>query len=239
MARYTRQQLKKDDRFVEAAEDAVHWTVIHRNTLVYAGAAVLVALLVAIGGYAYLQHQEQGASLGLGKALRIYRAPLSSPEAPAMPGTASYTTVAERAKAAQKEFQAILDEYPYTRNADAARYFLGLAAMDAGDTAAAEKHLGEVTKIRNEDLAALAKFALGSLYRKTGRDSMAIDQYKALAEKPTASVPKVTAQLELAATYEKMLPDEARRIYEQIRREAPASSAAQFAATRLGMGDER
>jgi len=54
----------------------------------------------------------------------------------------------------------------------------------------------------DSDLGALAKFALAQLYHDTGRDPQAIDLYKKLSDKPTATVPAGLAQLQLADLYQ-------------------------------------
>jgi len=85
------------------------------------------------------------------------------------------------------------------------------------------------------DLAALAKFALASVYRKTNRDKDAIELYKQLMDKPTTSVGKATAQMELADLYQqKQQPQEAKRIYEQVQKENPNTEIAQLAQQKLG-----
>jgi hypothetical protein len=55
-----------------------------------------------------------------------------------------------------------------------------------------------------------------------------------LMAKPTRSVGKTTAQMELAELYiSTQQPAEAKRIYEQLQKENPASEVAQFAAQKL------
>jgi len=54
------------------------------------------------------------------------------------------------------------------------------------------------------------------------------------ADRPTRTVGKVTAQLELAETYQaNQQPLEAKRIYEQVQKENPSSDAAQVASAKL------
>jgi lipopolysaccharide biosynthesis regulator YciM len=76
--------------------------------------------------------------------------------------------------------------------------------------------------------------ALASVYRNTGRNKQAIELYKQLAAKPTSTVGKAMAQIELAATYRSdNQPLEAKRIYETIQKENPASEVAQMASSKL------
>jgi tetratricopeptide (TPR) repeat protein len=232
----TRHQLK-EDRFskatLHAAEQTVHWTVEHQSKLLIAGIVVAVVALIGLGGWYYLNSQDDKASLDLGSANRTLEQQVRPAGVPAQPGFPSFASTQERATEARKQFQAIVDKYPHTRTADIARYFVGLTSSQLGDNIAAERNLQEVAKSSNKDLAALAKLALASVFRTENKDAQAIDYYKQLIDKPTTSVNKVTAQLELANFYEeKQKPDEAKRIYDQIQKESPATEAATLAQQR-------
>jgi tetratricopeptide (TPR) repeat protein len=232
----TRHQLKQD-RFskvtLEAAENAAHWTVEHRSKLIAATIAVVVIAAVAFGGWYYVNTQDEKASAELSTAVRTFETPVRPAGVPAQPGYDSFASPQERATAARKQFQAIVDKYPHTHTADMARYFVGLASAQLNDNAAAERSLQEAAGSSNVDLAALGKFALASVYRAENKDAQAVDLYKQLIDKPTIVVSKATAQLELAAFYEaQKKPDEAKRIYDQVQKENPASEAASVAQRR-------
>ncbi len=232
MRGYTRHQLKQD-RFAEATKETVSWAVEHQTKLVAAGVIVGVALLVVLGSWYYFSVRDQSAGEMLARALRTYQAQLRPPNTPADPNTPSFTSAAERAKAANAEFRAIVESYGRTNSGHVARYFEALTYRDMGDMPAAERELKTVAGYRNPDLASQAKLALAGLYRDTGRDQEAIQLYNELIKEPTGAVGKATAELELAALYEAKQPGEARRIYEQIRKEEPASAAAELAGNRL------
>jgi tetratricopeptide (TPR) repeat protein len=86
----------------------------------------------------------------------------------------------------------------------------------------------------NREVAAVAKSALASLYGQTNRTKEAIALYQELINKPTASVSKVTSQLQLADLYQNSnQPTEAKRIYEQIKKDNPAGEAGQLATQKL------
>ena len=232
MRSYTRRQLKHD-QFTETAKETVSWAVEHQNKLVTAGAIAAVVVAIALGVWFYLQHQDEAAGVALGHALSIYNAPINGPLTPATPGVTSYNSAAERAKAARAEFAKVADSYPHTRSGEIARYFEGLADHDAGNTAAAESELKQAASSGPSDIAALAKFALANLYRNGGQDAQAAQLYKELIEHPTTTVAKPSAQLALAAMYEPKQPEEARRLYEQIRKEDPRGPAGEAATSRL------
>jgi TolA-binding protein len=218
---------------MEAAEKTVHWTVEHQSKLIAAAIAVVAIAAVAVGGWYYMKSQDEKASLEFSGATRTMELPVRPPGVPPQPGFESFASTEERATAARKQFQAIVDKYPHTKTADMALYFVGLTSSQLADHPAAERSLQAVENSSNKELAALAKFALASVYRAENKDTAVIDLYKQLIDKPTITVSKTTAQLELARFYEnRQKPDEAKRIYEQIQKENPATEAASLAQQR-------
>ena len=233
----TRRQLK-EDRFsratLGAAEKTVHWTVEHKSKLTIATVAGLVILGAALGSWYYLDRQNEKASMDLTQAVRTLGTPIVPAGTPPQPDIKTLSSALERAAAATKQVQTIIDKYPHTRTTDVARYLLGTTAMDLGDKATAERQLKEVAASRPSDLAALAKLALANLYASDNRTKNAVDLYKELIDKPTETVSKATAQLSLAQLYENsQQPQEAKRVYEQIRKENPSGDAASMAESKL------
>jgi TolA-binding protein len=233
-----RHQLKQD-RFskvtIEAAEKTANWTVEHQSKVIAAVIAVVVIGAIAFGGWYYVSQQDEKASFELSTAVRTFETPVRPAGVPAQPGFDSFGSGQERATAARKQFQEIVDKYPHTHTADMARYFVGLAALQLNDNAAAERNLQEAANSSNANFAALGKFALASVYRAENKDTQAIDLYKQLIDKPTVVVSKATAQLELAAYYESQKkPDEAKKIYDQVVKENPSTEAASLAQRREG-----
>lgn len=228
----TRRQLKQD-QFTAAAQETYSWAVGHRGKLVYGGIAVAVVLVIVFGGWFYLQQQDEAAGVALGHALQVYQAPVTSAGQPPLPGTTSFASAQDRAKAARAEFAKVAEKYSHTNSARIARYFMGLADNEAGNTAAAEQELKEVADSGHSDVTALAKFALASLYRGQGKDAQAVTLYKDLIDHPTNTVAKSQAQLALASVYEQKQPQDARNLYQQVQKENPDTAAGQMAAGRL------
>jgi len=233
----TRRQLKQDafSRVtIDAAEKTAHWTVEHRNTLMISTAAAIVVAAAVIGGWFYLSSQDQKASLALSTAVRTMDTPLRPAGTPAQPDVPSFTSVKERTEVARKQFQAIVDSYPHTRTADMAHYFLGVTSAELSDNATAERNFKDVANVGNKEVAAVAKVALASLYGQTNRPKEAIALYQELINKPTASVSKVAAQLQLAELYQNSnMPLDAKRTYETIKKENPGNEAGQLATQKL------
>ena len=73
MPGYTKRQLK-EDRFKTSAAEAMHWTEEHRRTLIIGVIALVAVVAIAVGGWAYIQHQNDKASVEVGQALRTLNA---------------------------------------------------------------------------------------------------------------------------------------------------------------------
>ena len=233
----TRHQLKQDafSRVtIDAAGKTADWTVEHRSTLIISVIALAIVAAVVLGGWYYLNGQDEKASLDLSQAVRTMDTQLRPAGTPEQPDFPTFTSAKERAQAAQKQFQAIVDKYPHTRTADMAHYFLGVTAATLSDNAAAERNFKDVASAGNRDVAAVAKMALASIYAQTNRTKDAIALYQELINKPTASVSKVTAQLQLAELYQNSnQPLDAKRLYEQIKKDNPGVEAGQLATQKL------
>jgi len=233
----TRHQLKQDafSRVtIGAAEKTADWTVEHRTTLIISVVVAVIVIGGVAGGWYYLNVQDEKASLDLNQAVRTLGTQLRPAGTPEQPDFPTFTSAKERAQAAQKKFQAIVDNYPHTRTADMAHYFLGVTAVELSDSVAAERNFKQVASAGNREVASLAKDALASLYGQTNRTKEAIALYQELINKPTTSVSKVTAQLQLAELYQDAnQPLDAKRIYEQIKKENPSGEAGELATQKL------
>ena len=233
----TRHQLKQDafSRVtIGAAERTAHWSVEHQSTLIISVVAAVIVIGAVAGGWYYLNTQDEKASLELTQAVRTMDTQLRPASQPEQPDFPTFTSAKERAEAAQKQFQAIVDKYPHTRTADMAHYFLGVTAQTLSDNAAAERNFKQVASAGNREISSVAKDALASLYGQTSRTKDAVALYQELINKPTTSVSKVTAQLQLAELYQNSnQPLDAKRIYEQVKKDNPGNEAGQLATQKL------
>lgn len=232
--RTTERRQLKHDRFAETAAETYSWAVEHRNKVIYGAILAGIVLLIVFGSMAYMSRRDQQASNALGKAMETYDAPLRPAGMPEQPGLVTFTSAADRAKAAHSEFAKIADEYSRTKSGKVARYFSGLTAKEMGDVTGAENDLKKVADSSDGDMASLAKLALAGLYRQTSKEQQAIDLYKQLIDRPTRVVAKSTAQLQLAEMYQAKQPQEAAKLYDQIRKDDPQSIAAEIAARNMG-----
>jgi len=199
----TRRQLK-EDKFSKAtlqvAEQTVHWSAEHKGKVIAAAVVVVVVVAAVLGGFYYLTLQDQKASVEFSKAVQTLSEPISPAGMPPQPEYPSFASANERATEAHKQFQTIADKYPHTHAADFAHYFSGVTSAQLGDNAAAERELKPVTEYHNAEISSLAKLALASVYRNTNRNKDAEDLYNQLIQKPTSTVSKISAQMQLAET---------------------------------------
>ncbi|HJT68764.1 MAG TPA: tetratricopeptide repeat protein [Terriglobales bacterium] len=232
-----RHQLKQDKfskTTLQVAEKTVDWSAEHKSTLIVAGIVLAAIIAAVLGGWYYLQQQDEKASVQFGKAIQVMDEPVRAAGAPAQPDLPSFASANERATEAHKQFQAIVNQYPHTHVADFSKYFLGVTSAELGDNAAAERQLKEVAGYRNRDLSSLAKLALAGVYRNTKRTNDAVELYKQLMDKPSQTVSKAQAQVELAETYQAAgMTADAKKQYEQIQKDNPQSAAAQVASAKL------
>jgi predicted negative regulator of RcsB-dependent stress response len=189
----------KGDKFAQAAASGVTWFSGHRAGVVRAAVAAGVVLVLALGGLIYWNVENSVAASALGAALDIYTAPLAEPGIPAASGT--YATAADRAKAANKAFLAVVQKYGWLPEGAKAHYFAGITDEDLSQNASAESELKAAAASWDRNLSNLAKLALAGLYRQTGRDAQAIEVYNSLAAKPSETVSAAVADLDLGDVY--------------------------------------
>ncbi len=228
----TRHALKQD-KFVNVTTSGLEWVGEHRGNVIAWSVGVVLAIAVIVASIFIYQKRDTAASLILGQAMDIYETPITQPNVPAEPGTKTYATAADRAKAAYPLFRQAADQYSWLSAGQMARYFAGVTELDMGQKSQAEADLEKATHAGNSNLASLAKIALANLYQQTGRNSQAVTLFQNVIAHPTTTVPKSEAQLQLAALYETTQPEEAKRLYAQIKDQNKDTDAAQIATQKL------
>lgn len=230
----TKAALKKD-KFVTTTTHGLEWASENRRSVITTTAILLAAIVVVVLSGVIYNNRSDAASAAFGAAMQAYQTPLSQAGQPVPSGVKTYTSAAERAKAANAMFVAVADKYGMTPSGGNARYFAGLTEIEAGQTQLAEDTLKKVAGGWDSNLAALAKFALAQMYHDTGRDPQAIDLYKELAKKPgTATIPSGLAQLQLAELYtDEGKSADARTIYATLKQDDAKGPAGAIASEKL------
>jgi tetratricopeptide (TPR) repeat protein len=227
----TRHALKKDS-FAQATANSVSWVSGHRSGVLRWVIVAVVVLAVAIGSLAFWNLRSTAADVALGAALEVYSAPLAQPGAPPEKGV--YPSATERAKAANQQFAAVAQQYGWLPQGAKAHYFAGVTFEDLNQNAQAETELKAAAGAWDRNLANLANLALANLYHQTSRDTQAVDIYKALAAKPSETVPAAVAQLDLADLYAATgKQDDARKLWAAVKDADKEGAAGSIAAQKL------
>jgi len=227
----TRHALKKD-KFAQATASSVSWLSGHRTGVLRWVVGIAVFLVLLAGGVIYWSMRSSAADLALGQAMDVYSSPLALPGAPPEPGV--YSTAADRAKEANREFVAIAHDYSWLPDATEAHYFAGVTYQELGQNSNAEANLQAAAGSWDRNLADLAKVALAGLYHQEGRDSDAIALYNQIIAKPSATVSAAVAQLDLADLYvAEGKQDQARSIWAKVKDQDKDGAAGQIAGQKL------
>ncbi len=234
MDQQTKAALKQNDAFITTTSHGLEWAGENRRSVIVSSAILLAVIVIVVLAGVIYNNRSEAASVAFGAAMQAYQTPLAAPGQAVPPGVKTFSSVTDRANAANKLFLETASKYGMTPDGKNARYFAGLTYMEAGQNASAESTLKDVASGWNRDLANLARLSLAQLYRQTGRDPQAIDLYNELTSKPSNSVPAGTAQLQLAELYQSQnKPDAARKILAALKDKDPKGPAGLLAAQKL------
>lgn len=229
MAQISRKELKSNE-FVSGMDAAYEFFLEHRDRLIAAAVVVIVVAVAAYGIISWRNTRNRNATAMLAQALNTLHAPLLSATTPK--GTAAYASVATRGAAAAHQFQAVVSEYPSTTAGQLARYYLGLAQLDANNPGA-EKNLQAAANSSNPVAATAAKHALANLDIQRGQFAQAHALLVGLTQQDSPTLPRAVVLMELADLDRTYNPKEAVQYYRELEADYPATSTAQTAQQQL------
>lgn len=227
MAQISRKQLKSDE-FVSGMDAAYEFFLQHRNRIILIAVVVLVVAGGGYGFYAWRNARNQKAALQLSQAVATLHVPLATDSGVAA-GTATYPDAAHRAQAAEPQLQAVINAYGGTPAGQLARYYLGLAQLDANDAAAAENTLNTAAASSDPVASTAAKHALANLAIAQGQPAQAHALLLQLVQQDSATLPRAVALMELADLDRTYNPKEAAQYYKQLQSDYPGTATAQQA----------
>ena len=228
----SRKELKKDEVRETLAHGAEAVFSHQRATGIILGVAALV--LVAVFGWRfYSERQTLKASAAFDAAMKTYDARIRAAGEASEPNEVTYVEEKNKYQDAAKKFSEVAAKYPRTRPGQLARYYTALSQIRLNQFDEAQKNLTALESGSSDEFASLARFQLAGIYERTGKAEEAAKLYRQLADKPTALVPKPTALLALADALRKSNPQEATKVYEQIKKDFPDTPSAEEAQKQL------
>ncbi len=223
----------KKDKFAQATASSVSWVSGHRSGVLRWAIVALVVVAAVVGGLIFWTLRSAAADGGLGAALDTYDAALATPGAPAEAGT--YSTAADRSRAANQQFVAAAQQYGWLPQGSKAHYFAGITYQELGQNGPAETELKAAAGAWDHNLSNLAKVALVNLYHQTARDPQAIALCNELIAKPSETVSANVAKLDLANLYAAAgKQKEARDLWAAVKDADKDGAAGSIAAQKLG-----
>lgn len=202
----------------------------HRDK-VKLGALAAIALIVAIVGYSWYRGKTTDkAEALLGAAMTTYDAPIVP--APTIPGasqqTGTYPTETARSEAALAAFQKIIDEYPSTSAAVAARYHRACALMALRRLPEAEKGFEAAAAAAGKTIfGPMSKLGQASVLVASAQFDKALPIFEALAADRDGVLPVDGVLMQLGKAYAQAgKAAEARTTYKRVVDEFPESTFA-------------
>jgi predicted negative regulator of RcsB-dependent stress response len=231
LAHIPRRELKKDevrDTFERGAEAVLS----HQQLSLY----ILIAAILIAGGIfgwrTYTQRQTVKAAAGFDDAMKIFQTPLGAAIAEGQP---SYTDPVKKFTDAQAKFGEVAAKYPHTRPGELSRYYVALSYEKLDKNAEAKAALNGLTGSSDDETAAMAKFELAGLDDRTGDADNAEKLYKTLIDKPSVLVPKGVVMLTLAQHYAPKDPNQAAKLFNQVKTDYPDTPLAEQADQALAL----
>ncbi|HKS82233.1 MAG TPA: tetratricopeptide repeat protein [Candidatus Acidoferrales bacterium] len=234
MAHISRKELKKD----EVRETLVHGAqalLSHQQLSTYVIIAAVIIAAGIFGWRTYSERQTVKASAAFDDAMKIFEARVRTAGEAAAPGEVTYVDDKMKFTDAAAKFTGVAKQYARTRFGVLSNYYLALSDEKLSKDADAKKLLQSVSESSDPEYAAMAKFELAQMDDRSGADADAVKLYQQLMEKPTDLVPKAVVMLALAEHYRQKNPDEAAKLYTQIKSEFPDTPIADQADQELAL----
>jgi hypothetical protein len=228
----SRKDLKKDE-IRDTLSHGAEAVMSHQKLF---GVIITIAVFVAVaivGWRFYTERQTVRASAEFTEAMKTFQARIRAPGEAADPIEVTFVDEKIKFADAQKKFDGIAKKYPRTRPGQLAQYYSALSLERIGNNNQAAEALKKIEGSSSEDIAALAQFQLAEVYLRMGKSADAIQIYRQLAAKPTVFVPKPVVMLALGDALAKSNPQEAAKIYNDIKKDFPESAVSDEADKRL------
>jgi len=221
----------KTDKIHEAFEHGAEAVFSHKQVTLM----VLLVILVVVAGYGgwsiYHDRATAAASAAFNEAMKAYSGHVGPavPGEPVEPGEMTYPDETAKATDAAAKFTAVAEKYSSTNPGRLARYYAALCLEDLDKQNQALEELKKLSSGGDKELASMAQYQTAVIYARSGKVDEAAKVFRALADKPSAFVPRPLSLLELAGVLRQTNPKEAANVYQQIKKEFPDSTIAEQA----------
>jgi len=224
----SRKELKQD-KIKETIEHGAEAVISHGQ---FASIVVAIALVLAIGyggWHFYIDRQTAQATRGLDEATKAYQGRIGTSPNPADSSVPTYPDEKARAQDALNKFLKVANSYPSTNPGKLARYYAALCLEDLDRQNRALEELKKISRSSDKELASMAQYQMAIIDVRTGKTDDGIKLLRAVADKPSALVPRPLVLLELAGALRASNPKEATSIYQQIKKEFPDTNISEQA----------
>jgi predicted negative regulator of RcsB-dependent stress response len=232
LAHISRKELKKDE-VRETLAHGAEAVLSHQKLFGVLITAVVIVAVAVVGWRLYTERQTGKASVAFDDAMKVFQARIRAPGDPTDPTEVSYMDEKNKFQDALKKFDAIAQNYTRTRPGQIAVYYSALCQEHLGNYNQAAEGLQKLSNSSDEEYAALARFQLAGIEVRQGKAQDAVLLYRQLAAKPTIMVPKPVILLSLGDALTKTNPQEAIKIFTQIKQDFPESGVSDEADKRL------
>jgi hypothetical protein len=221
----------KTDKIHDAIEHGAEAVFSHKQVSLIVMLVILVVALGYGGWSIYHDRQTAAASAAFNEAMKAYsgRVGPAAPGEPVDPSEMSYPDETAKSTDAVAKFTKVADKYPGTNPGRLARYYAALCLENLDKQNQALEGLKKISSGGDKELASMAQYQMAVIYARTGKTDDAVKLFHALADKPSAFVPRPLALLEMAGVLRQTNPKEAANIYQQIKKEFPDSMIAEQA----------
>jgi tetratricopeptide (TPR) repeat protein len=233
LARLTRHEILKEDRFMMLVEELRHFFANNRSEILRGlSAAGVVGLLVA-GFYYYTAKQEEHSKEELARALATYHATVGQAESSGATAPFFFTTSAEKYEKALSALQEVVSRHDSRAAGKIATYYSGLCLHQLDRSSEAVLLLEPLSQ-EQSDFGALALAALGRIYEDSADIAKATEVYRQLVDRNALTTPGQTLAMHMALLYERQNKQEqAAKMYEKVINDFPTSPASTEAEQRL------
>ncbi|MDE2963153.1 MAG: hypothetical protein OXU26_04515, partial [Acidobacteriota bacterium] len=166
MARLTRHEILKEDRFMMLVDETRHFFANNRSEILRGLSAVGVVAALVAGYYYYTAKQEEQSKEDLARALATYHATVGKTESSGLKAPVFFETSTRKYEQALSELQQVISRHDSRAAGKIATYYSGLCLHQLDRSSEAVSLLEPLSQ-EQSDFGALALAALGRIYEDT------------------------------------------------------------------------